>query len=59
MKEITEIDKDGNDETEIIHYKLKFFDSFRFMSTSLSSLADNLSDGLRRNKCTECNSSLD
>ena len=26
-----------------ITYKLKFFDSYRFMSTSLSNLADNLS----------------
>ena len=29
------------------------------MSTSLSSLADNLSDGLDSNKCTNCESSLD
>ena len=29
------------------------------MSTSLSSLVDNLSDGLHSNKCTKCNSSLD
>ena len=40
-------------------YKLKFIDSFRFMSTSLSSLVDNLSDGLHCNKCTDCKSSLD
>ena len=30
------------DNTKIITYKLKFIDSFRFMSTSLSSLVDNL-----------------
>ena len=29
------------------------------MSTSLSSLVDNLSDGLHSNKCTDCKSSLD
>ena len=29
---------------KIISYKLKFIDSFRFMSTSLSSLVDNLSE---------------
>ena len=29
------------------------------MATSLSSLVDNLSDGLHSNKCTDCNSSLD
>ena len=32
------------DNNETITYKLKFVDSFRFMSTSLSSLVDNLSE---------------
>ena len=32
------------DNGKIISYKLKFIDSFRFMSTSLSSLVDNLSE---------------
>ena len=32
-------------------YKLKFIGSFRFMSTSISSLDDNLSDGFHCNKC--------
>ena len=41
-----------------IPYKLKFVDSFRFMSTSLSSLVDNLFDGLDSNKCINCKSSL-
>ena len=34
------------DNGKTITYKLKFIDSFRFMSTSLSSLVDNLSDNL-------------
>ena len=34
--------------------KLKFIDNFRFMSSSLSNLFDNLSDGLHNNKCTNC-----
>ena len=29
-----------------ITYKIKFIDSFRFMSTSLSKLVDNLTDGV-------------
>ena len=58
-KEIIRTDKDGNDKTVNIPYKLKFIDSFRFMSTSLSSLVDNLSDELHSNKCTDCESSLD
>ena len=32
------------DNNKTIMYKLKFIDSFRFMSTSLSSLVDNLSE---------------
>ena len=37
-----------------ISYKIKFIDSFRFMSTSLSNLIDNLSEGLHSYKCTDC-----
>ena len=40
-------------------YKLKFIDSFKFMSTSLSSLLNNLSDGLYNDKCKDCKSCLD
>ena len=47
------------DNAKTITYKLKFIDSFRFMSTSLSSLVDNLSDGFHCNKCIDCKSSLD
>ena len=42
-----------------ITYKIKFIDSFRFMSTSLSKLVDNLSDGLHNNRCVDCKSCLD
>ena len=38
------------DNSKLITYKLKFIDSFRFMSTLLSGLADNLSDGFNCNK---------
>ena len=42
-----------------ITYKIKFTDSFRFMTTSLSKLVDNLSEGLHNNRCVDCESYLD
>ena len=42
-----------------INYKIKFIDSYRFMSSSLSKLVDNLSEGIHNNKCLDCNSCLD
>ena len=42
-----------------ITYKIKFIDSFRFMSTSLSRLVDNLSEGIHNNTCIICKSGLD
>ena len=46
------------DNSKIITYKLKFIDSFRFISTSLSSLADNISEKLYSDKCRDCKSEL-
>ena len=37
-----------------ITYKIKFIDSYRFMSLPLSKLIDNLSEGLHNNKCADC-----
>ena len=37
-----------------ITYKLQFIDGFRFMSTSLSSFVDNLSE-IYKNECKRCN----
>ena len=42
-----------------ITYKIKFIDSYRFMSSSLSKLVDNLYEGIHNNKCAECESCLD
>ena len=58
-KEITKKDKNGNDKITKISYKIKFIDSYRFMSTSLSNLASNLSEGLHNDRCIDCKSYLD
>ena len=40
--EDTKIDKDGNESVVTISYKIKFINSTRFMTSSLSNLVDNL-----------------
>ena len=42
-----------------ITYKIKFIDSFRFISSSLSKVVHNLSEGIHNNKCANCKSNLD
>ena len=46
------------DNGELTTYKIKFIDSFRFMSSSLSSLVDNLSEGIHSDKCPDSKSCL-
>ena len=41
-----------------ITYKIKFIDSYKFMSSSLSKLVDNLFEGIQNNKCLDCNCCL-
>ena len=47
-----------NKDLEITH-KIKFINSYRFMTSSLSKLVDNLSEGIHNNKCSDCGSNLD
>ena len=53
-KEVTEIDKDGNESVVTTSYKRKFIDSGRFMATFLSNLVDNLTEGIHKIKCKDC-----
>ena len=52
-KEVTNIDKDGNQGVVTISYKIKFIDSARFMASSLSNLAGNLAEGIHNIKCKD------
>ena len=58
-KEIIKKDEDGKDKVTKISYKIKFIDSFRFISSSLSNLVDNLSEGLHNDRCIDYKSCLD
>ena len=58
-KKITKTDKDGNDKITKILYKTKFIDSFRFMSSSLSNLVDNLYERLHSDTRTDFKFYLD
>ena len=50
-----EIDKDGNESVVTISYKIKFLHSAKFMTISLSSLVDNLTEGIHKIECKYCN----
>ena len=58
-KEITKIDEDGNKIVETISYKIKFIDSMRFMTTSLSKLLDSLTEWIHKIKCKDCSCFLE
>ena len=52
-KQITKINKDGNESIVTISYKIKCIDSARFMATSLSDLVDNLTVCIHEIKCKD------
>ena len=47
------------DNGKTIKYEIEFLDSFRFMTSSLVILVNNLSEGLHKDKCIGCKSCLD
>ena len=58
-KENVNIDKNGNESVVTISYKIKFIDGAQFMATSLSNLADNLTEEIHKIKCKDCNCFLE
>ena len=52
-KEVTKIDKDGNESVATISDKIKCIDSIIFMASSLSNLVDNLAEGIHKVKCKD------
>ena len=58
-KEVTKIDKDGNESLVTISFKINFIDSARIMATSLSNLVDNLTERIHKIKCKDCDCFLE
>ena len=52
-KEVTNIDKDSNESVVTISYK--FIDSARFIASVSSKPVDNLTEGIHKIKCNDCN----
>ena len=52
-------DEDGNEGVITISYKIKYINSTRIMATSLSNFVDNLTEGIHKNKCKDCDCSLE
>ena len=44
---------------KLISYKIKFIDSTRFMASSLSNLVENLTEGINKIKCKDCDRFLE
>ena len=51
---MTKVDKDCNESIGTISYKINFFDSAKFLASSIPSLVDNLSEGIDKIKRKDC-----
>ena len=52
-KEVTKIDKNGNESVVTISYETNFIDGASFMKTPLSNLSNNLTEGIHKIKCKD------
>ena len=50
-KKVTRFDKNGEEISKYISYRVHIIDSARFMESSLSNLDNDLSEGIHRIKC--------
>ena len=50
-KEVTRIDKNGEEITKHLFYRLQFVNSGRFVASSLSNLVNKLSEEIHKIKC--------
>ena len=50
-KEVTRIDKNGEEITKYLFYRLQFVNSGRFVASSLSNLVNKLSEEIHKIKC--------
>ena len=57
--EIIKIDKDENETVETLSYKIKSIDSAIFIDSSLSNLVDDLTEGIQKIKCKDCDCLLE
>ena len=58
-KEVTTIDKDGNERVITVSFKIKFIDSARLVASSLSNLVDNLAERIHKIKYKDCDCFLE
>ena len=56
-KEIRKVEKDGNEGITTVSYKIKFIDLF--MANSLLNLVNNLTEGIHKINCKDCNCFLE
>ena len=53
-KSSTKTDNDKSERVVTISCKIKFIDSARFMTSSLSNLVDNITEEIHKIKCKDC-----